>query len=124
MEKLYRKLENGRYEAVGYDVQEKLSDGIWLVQTKPYSRSLTSLCWKIGDLKRPVDVVTHASLLQLEDTLTRHISALREESSEEYNSFKERNGGFCSGPLEVLNFSVADLAAEVLRKIALTLEEG
>jgi hypothetical protein len=51
MEKLYRKKKNGRYEEViGYT--DTLSDGIWLVQTKPYSRSLTSLLWKVGDLKR------------------------------------------------------------------------
>lgn len=37
MEKIYRKLENGRYVEAGYNIPD-ISDGIWVVQTKPYSK--------------------------------------------------------------------------------------
>lgn len=62
MEELYRKKKNGRYEkVVGYS--NTLQDGIWLVQTKPSSTRISSLMWKVGDLKRVADVTTHAAHL-------------------------------------------------------------
>ncbi len=70
MEKLYRKNSKGRYEECGYDVRHDMQDGIWMVQSKPNSKSTTSLVWKVGDLKRPVDVVTVAALESFNSDLT------------------------------------------------------
>ena len=73
MEKLYRKNSKGRYESIGYNSIPDLSDGIWLVQSSPSSRSVSSLVWKVGDLKRPVDIVTHASLQAVADDLVSYL---------------------------------------------------
>ena len=123
MEKLYRKKKNGRYEElIGY--QDTLSDGIWLVQTKPYSRSLTSLMWKVGDLKRIVDVTTHVALQSYEDDLTRYLMKLTDANSDEYKNAVETIGsGWIKGPIGYSNISARDLCILFLRQIAINIEE-
>jgi hypothetical protein len=122
METLYRKKKNGRYEEViGYT--ETLSDGIWLVQTKPYSRSLTSLLWKVGDLKRIVDVTTHAALQSYEDDLCDYLMKLTDSNSEEYKDAVETIGsGWIKGPIGYSNISARDLCILFLRQIAINIE--
>jgi hypothetical protein len=122
MEKLYRKKKNGRYEEViGYT--DTLSDGIWLVQTKPYSRSLTSLVWKVGDTKRLTDVTTHAALQSYEDDLTDYLMKLTDSNSEEYKSAVEQMDGWIKGPIGYSNISARDLCILFLRQIAINIEE-
>ena len=91
MTPIYRKNSKGRYEECGYDVRHDMQDGIWMVQSKPYSKSTTSLVWKVGDLKRPVDVVTIAALESFTDDLTQYLMKLTEEGSDELKEAKDRN---------------------------------
>lgn len=121
MKKLYEKKENGRYAAIGYSLPD-LSDGIWLVQTKPTSQSVTSLAWRVGDLKRPVDIVTHASLQAMEDDVSSYIRKLRSSDSEEYKEAEKLLGGYLRGAVEISGISASDLASLILRKIAIICE--
>jgi len=121
METLYRKKKNGRYEEViGYT--DTLSDGIWLVQTKPRSRSMTSLVWKVGDTKRLTDITTHAALQSYEYNLTNYLIKLRDVNSDEYKSAVEQMGSWIKGPIEYINISASDLCTLFLRQIAINIE--
>ena len=122
MEKLYRKLPNGRYEATGYDI-DNLSDGIWLVQTNPFSRSMTNLVWRVGEIKKPADIVTHASLQAIENELTMYLYQLTKDSSEEYKELKKMYGNWVRGPLQVGNISCSELVSIILRQIAIKIDE-
>jgi len=122
METLYRKKENGRYEETSISYTDNLSDGVWLVQTKPHSRSITSLFWKVGDLKRVADVTTHAALLGFQDQLTTYLSKLTDENSPEYKDAKERLGGYLYEPVQLGNISTSDLCSLFLRQIAINIE--
>ena len=120
METLYRKKANGRYEEASIAYTDDLSDGVWLVQTKPCSRSITSLFWKVGDLKRVADVTTHAALLGFQDQLTTYLSKLTDENSPEYKDAKERF--YMHGPIQLGNISTSDLCSLFLRQIAINIE--
>ena len=121
MEKLYRKVGK-RYKPAGLGSIPDISDGIWMVQTNPTSKRQTSLLWKVGELKRPVDVVTHASLQTMEEDIIKYISKLSDEESEEYKEAKEICGGFLRGPVGFSNISPADLATLFLRRVAINIE--
>ena len=123
MTPIYRKNSKGRYEECGYDVRHDMQDGIWLVQSKPYSKSTTSLVWKVGDLKGPVDVVTIAALESFTDDLTQYLMKLTEEGSEELKEAKERLGGYLHGAVGYQNISASDLCSLFLRRIAMECEE-
>ena len=46
MEKVYRKVQKGKrfvYEPIGYNDVPDMSDGIWLVQSSPSSKSMQGL---------------------------------------------------------------------------------
>lgn len=123
MEKLYRKKSNGRYqEVIGYT--DTLSDGIWLVQTKPYSRSMSSLVWKVGDLKRIADITTHAALQSYEDDLANYLMKLTNSNSEEYKEAVEQMGsGWIKGPIGYSGISARDLCILFLKQLAIKVEE-
>ena len=123
MEKLYRKNSKGRYEECGYDVRHDMQDGIWMVQSKPNSKSTTSLVWKVGDLKRPVDVVTIAALESFNSDLTSYLMKLTEEGSEELKEAQNLLGGYLKGAVGYLNISASDLCSLFLRRIAMECEE-
>jgi hypothetical protein len=119
MEDMYRKLPSGRYEKVGYWNIPDLSDGIWLVQTNPHSRSVSSLIWKVGDLKRPVDIVTHASLQAISDDLASYLMKLGDIDSDEYKEAVEIMGGYIRGPIHFSNVSASDIVSLLIRQIAI-----
>lgn len=123
MDKLYKKNDKGRYVECGYDTRHEISDGIWMVQSKPTSRSTTSLIWKVGDLKRPVDVVTIAALESFSDDLAKYLLKLTEEDSEELKEAKKILGGYLHGAVQYGNISAADLCSLFLRRIAVECEE-
>lgn len=123
MEKLYRKKENGRYKEYSLHYGNDLSDGVWLVQTKPHSKSFNSLFWKVGDLKRIVDVTTHSALASFETELTEYLMKLTDEKSEEYKDAKKNRGGYIMGPISYSNISASDLCGLFLRKVAMKIEE-
>lgn len=120
MDKLFRKVGK-RYVPVGYDIPD-ISDGIWMVQTSPSSKRVTSLLWKVGDIKRPVDVVTHASIQSMEDDVCNYLMKITDENSEEYKEAKEICGGFLRGPIGFSNISPSDMATLILRRIAINIE--
>lgn len=123
METLYRKTKSNRYVPTRVAYGDGLAEGIWLVQTQPHSKSMTNLVYLVGDLKRPVDVVTHAAIQSMRDELTRYLSNLREEESAEYLEAKKMAGGFIHGPISIYNASCSDVIQLLLRKIALIMEE-
>ena len=119
MEKMYRKLPSGRYEYIGYSGVPDMSDGIWLVQTNPHSRSVSSLIWKVGDLKRPVDIVTHASLQTMSDDLVSYLMKLGDIDSNEYKEAVDIMGGYIRGPVHYANISAHDIVSLLIRQIAI-----
>lgn len=122
MEKLYKRLPNGRYEVASLTYERDLSDGIWLVQNKPHSKSFESLFWKVGDLKRVADVTTHAALYSFQDDLTKYLMKLTEEGSKELKEAEELLGGYLRGAISFYNISAADLCQLFLRQIAINIE--
>jgi hypothetical protein len=122
MEKLYKKIGK-RYVECGYNYPD-ISDGIWLVQSKPGSKSQQSLLWKVGDIKRPVDVVTHAALQSIEDDLANYLMRLCDETSSEFKEAKEYAGSWLLNPIKFYNISASLLVTLLLRKLSTHLEEG
>jgi hypothetical protein len=123
METLFRKLPNGKYQAVTTNVHDSLGDGIWVVQHKDLGKSLTSLVWLVGDLKRPADVTTHAAIQSMSSKLTRYIMQIQEPDSKEFHEAQEMLGGYLRGPVQIGNISAADITKLFLRKIALLIED-
>jgi hypothetical protein len=123
MQKRYIKNSKGRYEVCGYETGTEISDGLWLVQTKPNSRGITSLVWRVGDLKRPADVVTIAALQSFESTLSNYLVKLTEEGSEELKEAREILGGYFKGVIGYHNISASDLCSLFLRRLAMECEE-
>lgn len=119
MEKMYRKLPSGRYEYIGYSGIPDISDGIWLVQSNSHRRSVSSLIWKVGDLKRPVDIVTHASLQAVADNLVSYLMKLSDVESDEYKEAVEIMGGYIRGPIHFTNISASDIVSLLIRQIAI-----
>jgi hypothetical protein len=122
MEELFRKKANGRYEKVIGHI-DTLQDGIWLIQSKPSSRSISSLLWKVGDLKRVADVTTHAALQSYGDNLTNYLVKLTDVNSQEYKDAVIQLGNFIRGPIEINNISPADLSILILKQIAINIEQ-
>lgn len=122
MEKMYRKLPSGRYEYIGYSGIPDLSDGIWLIQNKPGSKSTSSLVWKVGDLKRPVDIVTHASLQAVADNLVSYLMKLGDIESDDYKEAIDIMGGYIRGPIHFTNISASDIVSLLIRQIAIAHE--
>lgn len=122
MEELYRKKKNGRYQkVVGYS--DTLPDGIWLVQTKPSSTRISSLIWKVGDLKRVADVTTHAALQSYDDNLTNYLMKLTDVNSEEYKDAVLQLGSWIKDPIDIRGISPNDLSILILRQIAINIEQ-
>lgn len=122
MEELYRKKKNGRYQkVVGYS--DTLQDGIWLVQTKPSSTRISSLIWKVGDLKRVADITTHAALQSFNDNLTEYLLRLTDVNSEEYKDAVLQIGSWIKDPIDIRGISPNDLSILILRKIAINIEQ-
>lgn len=122
MEELYRKKKNGRYQrVVGYT--NTLPDGIWLVQTKPSSTKISSLLWKVGDLKRIADVTTHAALQSFDDNLTAYLLKLTDINSEEYKDAVSQLGSWIKDPIDIRGISPNDLSILILRQIAINIEQ-
>ena len=121
MEELYRKKKNGRYQkVVGYS--DTLQDGIWLVQTKPSSTRISSLIWKVGDLKRVADITTHAALQSFNDNLTEYLLRLTDVNSEEYKDAVLQLGSWIKDPIDIRGISPNDLSILILRQIAINIE--
>jgi hypothetical protein len=123
MEKLYRKKANGRYEEYTYGYGGELSDGVWLVQNKPSSKSISSLFWKVGNIPRLVDVTTHAALQAHNDKLTDYIQKLKDIESEEYKEALQICGGYLRGPVYFSNISAHDIINLILRELSKEIEQ-
>jgi hypothetical protein len=101
-----------------------MQDGIWLVQNQPNSKSMSSLYWKVGDLKRPVDIVTHAGLQTLEEDLAKYLVALGDIKSPEFAEAKEVCGSWLKSAVGYYNISASQLVSLFIRRMAVHLEEG
>ena len=121
MEQLYRKVGK-RYVSAGYNMPD-LSDGIWLVQSKPGIKSISSLVYKIGDVKKPINLVTRASLFTLSDGLASFISDLTKGGTPAAEAMKERLGDWVRGDVSISGIAPYDLADEILNFIASKVEE-
>lgn len=122
-EKLYKKVGK-RYVEVPMPERYDMQDGIWLVQNQPHSKSMSSLYWKVGDLKRPADIVTHAGLQTLENDLANYLMALGDIKSSEFIEAKEISGGWLKSAVGYYNISASQLVSLFIRRIATYLEEG
>jgi hypothetical protein len=120
METTYKKVGR-KYVSIGYNIPD-ITDGIWIVQSTPYSKSITSLAWKVGDLKRPVDVVTHATIQTIGDELVQYITKLSQEDSPEFKEITKHYGHYIRGPVGLYNISPSDFITVLLRKIATIIE--
>jgi hypothetical protein len=126
MDTLYRKVESGKkvkYVKAGYVDIPDLTDGIWMVQNHPYSKQISSLVWKVGDLKNPVDVVSLASLQTMEQDLCDYLQQLGDVNSEAYKDAEKIFGGYIRGAVSFSNISPRDLASLFLRRIAINLDK-
>jgi len=122
MEELFRKQSNGRYKKV-IAYRDILQDGIWVIQSKPSSTSISSLVWKVGDLKRIADVTTHAALQSYEDDLTNYLVKLTDVNSEEYKNAVIQLGSWIKQPIDITGISPRDLSILILRQIAINIEK-
>ena len=123
MEKLYRKRSNGRYESIGFNDVPDLTDGIWLVQSKPGWKSSSNLIFRIGDVKGIADITTHAALQAMSNDLALYVSKLQDESSVEYLDAKKLLGSWIRGPISTNGIAPADLSSLLLRRIAFNLDK-
>jgi hypothetical protein len=122
MEELFRKQSNGRYKKV-IAYRDILQDGIWVIQSKPSSTSISSLVWKVGDLKRVADITTHAALQSYEDDLTNYLVKLTDVNSQEYKDAVIQLGNFIKEPIDFTGISPRDLSILILRQIAINIEQ-
>jgi hypothetical protein len=122
MEELFRKQSNGRYKKV-IAYRDTLQDGIWVIQSNPSSTSISSLVWKVGDLKRIADVTTHAALQSYEDDLTNYLVKLTDVNSEEYKDAVIQLGSWIKQPIDFTGISPRDLSILILRQIAINIEQ-
>jgi hypothetical protein len=122
MEELFRKQSNGRYKKV-IAYRDILQDGIWVIQSNPSSTSISSLVWKVGDLKRIADVTTHAALQSYEDDLTNYLVKLTDVNSQEYKDAVIQLGSWIKEPIDITGISPRDLSILILRQIAVNIEQ-
>jgi len=122
MEELFRKQSNGRYKKV-IAYRDILQDGIWVIQSKPSSTSISSLVWKVGDLKRIADITTHAALQSYEDDLTNYLVKLTDVNSQEYKDAVIQLGSWIKEPIDFTGISPRDLSILILRQIAINIEQ-
>ena len=122
MEELFRKQSNGRYKKV-IAYRDILQDGIWVIQSNPSSTSISSLVWKVGDLKRIADITTHAALQSYENDLTNYLVKLTDVNSEEYKNAVIQLGSWIKEPINITGISPRDLSILILRQIAINIEQ-
>lgn len=124
MEKVYKKVGK-RYVACGFNNIPEISDGVWFVKSdEGRSKGYSSTFWKVGNIGRPVDVVTHASLQSIEEDLSTYLVSLGKVDSKEFKEAKEIAGGYLNEPIGYYNVSASQLCSLFLRRIALHLEDG
>jgi len=63
-DKLYKKVGR-KYVEISMPERFDMQDGVWLVQSAPGWKSMSSLYWKVGDLKRPA-VVTQTVQMEID----------------------------------------------------------
>ena len=113
MEKLYRKLSNGKYEEVGYNLPD-VPNGLFFSQKTKHGRRCTSINYWLGGIDtEPVDLKRLISTMSLDDDLADYINDLEDEHSDEFKKLKENNPNI--KPLRLYNMSKMELAQLILR---------
>lgn len=125
METLYKRVvKDGQetFEPAETEFKDRLPDGIWVIQTKPGSRGISSAAYMVGKLQRPADLVTHASIQTMGDGISDYLLKLGDHKSSEYQEAQDILGGYLRGPVEFYNISPHDLALLILRQVAFKCE--
>lgn len=113
MEKLYRKLSNGKYEEVGYNLPD-IHDGLYFSQKTKHGRRCTSIKYWVGDIEtEPIDLKKLISTMSLDDDLADFLNELEDENSEIMKSLKKTNENVKQ--LKIYNMSKMELAQHILR---------
>ena len=113
MERLYRKLPNGKYESAGLcrDKVIDIPDGLYFSQ----KNRTTSVTYWLGNVKKePVDLGMLIQMMSYDNELACFLSSIQDEQSEEYKNLKSENGFINSAP-KIYNISMQDLAVCILR---------
>lgn len=123
MEKVYRKVGK-KYISCGYNNVPDLSDGIWIINSKSNSTSMSNVAWRVGNIDRPCDITTHAALQSLEEDLSSYLLKLGDVNSQKFIQAKEDSGGWLKHPVQYGNISASHLCTLFLKRISLHLEDG
>jgi hypothetical protein len=115
MEKLYRKLANGRYEDAGYTLPD-ITPGLYFQQNTEYGSRRTSVNYWLGGVKsEPVNIKRLLDYMAMDDKLSKYIAAIQDEKSEEYQQLKKDCGGYLKSPPKIYEISNFDLSVAILR---------
>lgn len=99
-----------KYVPIGLETSY-LTNGLWLVN----GNTKLNLSYYLGKIEKPINAVSHASMLAMSNEITRYVSKLTEEGSAEleearkYLDIKE--------PIKIYNISIHDLTTLILNKI-------
>lgn len=114
MEKLYRKLKNGRYEEVGYSSLD-LPNGLYFSQKTKSGKRTTSVNYWLGNVKKePIDLQLLINIMSNDDSLALYLMRLKDDTKD-YRELKDGNN-YITEPL-MFNWSPQDLALAVLNFI-------
>ncbi len=123
MEEVFVK-KGRKYVSIGLTYNSDwLRNGLWLVNSNPGSKSITSLFWLVGETKNLTNVIDQASLIEHEPEITRYIGQLGDINSEEYKEAKAMFGGYINGEIRVTNASRMDFVNLIFRKLSMLIEE-
>lgn len=123
MEEVFIK-KGRKYISIGLTYENDwLRNGLWLVNSNPGNKSITSLFWLVGETKNLTNVIDQASLIEHAPEITRYIGQLGDENSAEYKEAKEIYGGYIQGGIHVTNASRMDFVNLIFRKLSMLIEE-
>lgn len=112
MEKLYRRLPNGKYQEAGYQLPD-VYPGLYFCQDVPNGQRKTSInYWLGGDFKEPIHLEKLLTIMSLDNDLASYLMKLTEESPEYEQAKKDSN---LRDHLKVYNTSMQDLSVLILR---------
>ena len=113
MEKLYRKLPNGKYESAGYTTPD-IYPGLYFCQDVANGKRKTSVnYWLGGDFKEPVHLEKLFSIMSLDCDLASYLIRLTEKDSKETEQAKKDHN--IKEHINFHNISAQDLSILVLR---------
>lgn len=124
MEEIFIK-KGRKYISIGLTYEnEWLRNGLWLVDSNPGSKSITSLFWLVGETKNLTNVIDQASLIKHAPEITKYVGQLGDENSAEYKEAKQIYGDYLQGGgIRLVNASRMDFVNLIFRKLSMLIEE-